>query len=63
MKVLLDRGKCEGYANCLFAEPEVFDVDDKGLGIVLVEEFEESRRADLQAAAASCPAHAITLEG
>ena len=63
MKVLLERGKCEGYGNCVFAAPEVFDLDDDGRAVLLAEELPEERRGEANEAVANCPSRAIAVEG
>ena len=36
-RVVVDRDACSGYANCLDAAPEIFDVDDHDLVTVIAE--------------------------
>ncbi|MFD5537368.1 ferredoxin [Streptomyces sp. NPDC127079] len=62
MKVLVDRGKCQGYGNCVVAEPTVFDLDDDGFVQLLVDEPSEELRAQVQHAVRDCPARALGLE-
>jgi ferredoxin len=43
--------------------PKVFEVRDDGYLYVLIEEPNESMRADVEEAAERCPTGAITIEG
>ena len=35
MRIAVDLSKCDGYANCVMAAPDVFDLGDDGLVVVL----------------------------
>lgn len=63
MKVLVNREKCQGYGNCVVAEPGVFDLDDDGFVRLLVDEPPEEVRAQVKHAVRDCPARALDLEG
>jgi ferredoxin len=62
MKVLVERGKCQGYGNCVIAEPRVFDLDDDGFVRLLVAEPSPELRAQVKHAVRDCPARALDLE-
>jgi ferredoxin len=62
MRVNLDTEKCQGHNRCYALAPELFDVDDFGTAVLLIEgdipaELQEKARL----AAANCPEYAITL--
>lgn len=61
MKLTADIGKCLGYANCVAAAPEVYDLNGSVVTILQPEP-----PAALQAAARKgaklCPVRAITVE-
>ena len=58
----LDLGKCNGYGNCVFAAPGMFDLDlASNLPVLLQDEWSEEDRASLVAAVADCPANALAL--
>ena len=62
MRIAYDRGACQGHNRCYLLAPELFDVDDEGYAILLVEgdvpaELEDKARL----AADNCPEYAITL--
>lgn len=64
MRVQLDTDKCQGHNRCYALAPELFDVDDYGTAVLLVEgeipaELEEKARL----AVANCPEYAITIDG
>lgn len=63
MQILVDRGKCQGYGNCVVAEPRVFDLDEDGIVKVLVDAPSEELRDQVKYAVLDCPARALHLEG
>jgi ferredoxin len=60
MKVHVDMDVCQNYGQCVFAAPEVFDLDDAG-DLVYQEVVEDSARPDVEAAVMACPVQAITI--
>lgn len=63
MRVAVDLTRCQGYGNCLSAAPELFDLGDDGLAVVLVEEPSAAQRDAARRAARMCPVAAIALSG
>ncbi|GAA4738280.1 hypothetical protein GCM10023350_23050 [Nocardioides endophyticus] len=61
MKISLDRSLCNGYGNCVIEAPELFDLDESGIGVVLQEEPDDSMLTLAEAAARICPVIAITV--
>ncbi|MFN8023403.1 MAG: ferredoxin [Acidimicrobiales bacterium] len=62
MRLHLEADKCQGHNRCYALAPELFDVDDYGQAVLLVEgdvpaELEEKARL----AAANCPEFAIKV--
>jgi ferredoxin len=62
MRVNLDTEKCQGHNRCYALAPELFDVDDYGTAVLLIDgdipaELQEKARL----AVANCPEYAITL--
>ncbi len=57
LKIMIDRTKCTGEAICVGIAPEVFDLDEDGIAVVVGSEG-ANREAVLEAAE-SCPADAI----
>lgn len=63
MKAHIDTAKCQGHGRCALIAPDVFDVDDGGMGLVLVDEVPAESKQDVDEAVLSCPEQAITVEG
>jgi ferredoxin len=63
LRVVLDLDTCQGYANCVMAAPEVFDIDEQtGVAILLQEHPDESQRAAVEDAVSQCPTESISVE-
>lgn len=63
MKVTVDNARCSGYGNCVFAAPDLFDLDDEtNLAVLRVSEFTEADRQGILDAVADCPAGAISFD-
>jgi ferredoxin len=63
MKVHLDQDRCVASGQCVLAAPDVFDQrDEDGIAVLLDERPAANRSADVQQAAAVCPALAIVVE-
>lgn len=60
--VRADLGACQGYANCVMAADDVFDIDDDGVVVLLRTVLDESERARVSEAARSCPVSAVWVE-
>jgi ferredoxin len=59
--VKADRGRCEGYGNCIELAPNIFNVDDSGLVTVQQEELSTGDTPRTLAAIRSCPVAALLL--
>ena len=60
---MVDLDTCQGYANCVMAAPEVFDIDEqKGTAILLQETPDDSQLAAVEEAVRQCPTEAISVE-
>ncbi len=59
LKIMVDRGLCIGAASCVEVAPEVFQLDEENIAIV-VDPWGTDRETILDAAS-SCPVDAITL--
>src|SRR5258708_30997267 len=61
VKVVVDLTRCQGYAQCAFAAPDVFTI--RGDEALLYDPAPaDAQRAKILRAAAMCPVQAITLE-
>jgi ferredoxin len=61
-KVIVDRGVCQDHGQCVFAAPEVFQLDQDGHLVVLIEQPDDALRDRCEDAADVCPVQAITIE-
>lgn len=59
----VNTGACQGYASCVIAADDYFDIDDDGLVVLLATEVPEADRERVDRAVRSCPAAALRLEG
>jgi ferredoxin len=57
-----DQSKCEGYGNCVIAAPELVDVDDEGVVIVLQDQVSEAALGRANNAVRSCPVSALRVD-
>lgn len=62
MRIHLDAEKCQGHNRCYALAPELFDVDEYGQSLLLVDgDVPESLHASARLAAANCPEYAIKI--
>jgi len=61
VRATVDGGKCQGHGRCAMLAPDVFDIDDDGVGIVLVDPVPAEAEAEARDAALNCPESAIAL--
>jgi ferredoxin len=54
---------CQGYANCVIAADDVFDIDDDGVVVLLRTEIAEPDQARVREAVRACPVNALSIEG
>lgn len=57
-----DLGACQGYANCVMAASDVYDIDDDGVVVLLKDRIPDADLPRVQEAARSCPVSALTVE-
>lgn len=62
MIIKADLDACQGYANCVVAASDYFDLDDDGLVVLLKVEVPDSERDRVIEAARSCPVSALMVE-
>lgn len=62
MKAKVDRETCLGCGICIDLCPEVFESDDEGLAIVIVDAVPPELETTVQDAAEQCPEGAIHVE-
>ena len=62
MRVMIDRRRCQGNAQCAVVAPRVFDTDEEGYGIVRHRGLvPEDAKIDAVAALRACPEQAIVV--
>jgi len=54
--------RVQGYANCVLAAEDYFDIDDDGVVVVLKSEVPEADRGRVEEAVRSCPVSALLME-
>ena len=62
MRVHLDSEKCQGHNRCYALAPELFDVDDYGQAVLLMDgELPDELHDKARLAALNCPEFAIKV--
>ena len=61
VRVIADRDVCIGAGMCVYADEAVFDQDDDGIVVVLVDEPEDGE--PVRRAVATCPSGALSIAG
>lgn len=62
MKVVLDAKRCELHGECVIAAPEVFDIDEDGDVVSVIDpEPDERLRPKVEDALLMCPVAALRL--
>ena len=60
-RVCVDADRCEGHGRCYTLAPDVFDADEVGHAVVLVDDVSGDLEAQAVEAEKNCPEAAITL--
>ncbi len=61
MKVTADRDVCISAGNCVMTADAVFDQDDDGLVVVLVDDVPAEQEANVREAVRLCPSQALRI--
>lgn len=61
MKVVADRDVCISAGNCVMAASAVFDQDDDGIVVVLVDDVPEGEGDHVREAVRLCPSQALRV--
>ena len=61
MKIRADRDVCISAGNCVMAAGAVFDQDDDGIVVLLVDEVPEGEEAHAREAVKLCPSEALRI--
>lgn len=63
MRLVLDNAKCQGHGRCMAVAPELFESDEEGYAVLLVEgPIAADQEAHARLAEANCPEFAIQVE-
>lgn len=63
MRLTLDGSHCQGHGRCYSLAPELFDSDDEGYAVLLVDgDLAREQEGRARLAADNCPEYAITVE-
>ena len=63
MRIHLDSEKCQGHGRCYSLAPEVFEADDDGNSVLLIDrDVPEELQDAARLAADNCPEYAIAVE-
>jgi ferredoxin len=60
-RVSVDADRCTGHGRCYSLAPEVFDADDVGHCVVLVDDVSGELETQAKTGEQNCPEEAITL--
>jgi ferredoxin len=63
MRIRLDTELCQGHGRCYTLAPDLFDSDDVGHCVLLVDEVPAGHEEDARSGVENCPEHALALEG
>ena len=62
MHIRLDADRCQGHGRCYMLAPDLFDSDDFGHCVLLVDEVPAGREDDARTGVENCPEQALSLE-
>ena len=62
MRIAADRERCEGHGLCADTAPDVYDLDDDALGVLLHEDVPPALARRAEAGARVCPVAALRIE-
>ncbi len=61
MRLILDTEACTGHGRCYTLSPDLFDADERGHCVLLVDQVPEGREDAARTGADNCPERAITV--
>jgi ferredoxin len=61
VRIVLDTERCTGHGRCYSLAPHLFDADDEGHSVVLVEVVPPEYLGEAKLAVDACPESCITL--
>lgn len=60
MRVIVDEARCEGHGLCQDSAPDVFELNDDGVAVVLVDPVPMALRRQAEAGVRVCPVAALS---
>ncbi|MEM6107554.1 ferredoxin [Mycobacterium sp. 050272] len=60
-EVTVDLGRCMGHARCHSLAPAVYELDDEGKSVVILNPVPPELVKEAEEGAQACPEHAITI--
>lgn len=61
LQVVIDKDVCVACGACVLAGPDVFDQNEDGQAIMIVDEPDESLRDQIEESIDACPVQALSL--
>ena len=61
MRIRIDPERCTGHGRCYSLAPEIFEPDDEGRGMVIVEDVPAELVEKARAGIGNCPEQAISI--
>ena len=62
MRLRLDPDRCQGHGRCYALAPDLFDADDVGHCVLLVDDVPAGHEDDARNGVENCPEQALSLE-
>ena len=62
MRIVLDADRCQGHGRRYVLAPQLFDADDFGHCVLLVDEVPAGRLDDARSGVENCPEQALAVE-
>lgn len=62
MRIRFDPDRCQGHGRCYSLAADLFDSDDFGHCVLMVDEVPPEREADARSAVDNCPEQALFIE-
>jgi ferredoxin len=62
VRIRLDADRCQGHGRCYVLAPDLFDADDYGHCVLLVDEVPAGREDHARSGVENCPEQALSLE-
>jgi ferredoxin len=62
VRIVLDEERCQGHGRCYVLAPDLFDADEYGHCVLLVDQVPGGREDDARRGVENCPEQALSLE-